>query len=549
MRHLFFLAGLLAASPALAAPHDTLTVGLSQFPPDMHPYVVATNVKSYLLRTALRGIIYYDTSGQPHCQLCTELPTLANGAAKLVPQADGSTGMEVTFTLRPELSWGDGVPLTSADIVFSWRVAQAFAPNSDVTAVDVVDPHTVRIHRRAVRYNYAEQPFGPVTDIIPEHVEGPIFAAAHDPLDYASHSAFDRAPDTPGLWMGPYRVTAFHSNDSVTLEPNPHWTGHPPGFRRITMKLLENTSALEANLLSGDIDMISTELGLTIDQSIGLSRTQADRFDFAFVPTLAFEHLALQLDNKLLADVRVRQALMLAIDRATIVKRLFSGLQPVAETIVSPSEAEYDPTVRKWPYDPAAARKLLDAAGFHPGADGILVAPDGTRLSLEIITTAGNRQRELVEEVLQSEFRAIGVELTIQNQTARTMFGDTLRYRKFTGMVMYQRVPAPDQVPDTFLGTSGIPAQANNFTGTNYVGFSDPAMDAALRDAVGELDVTRRLADWKRIEAIANDQLPVLPLFFATKVFIQPKWMDGLLPARQQENSTNWVEYWHPRTE
>jgi peptide/nickel transport system substrate-binding protein len=206
------------------------------------------------------------------------------------------------------------------------------------------------------------------------------------------------------------------------------------------MRLIDNTAALQANLLSGDIDMVAPgNLGLTLDQTIALSKTQAQKFDFFYQPAVtSYEHLTVQLDNPLLADRRVRQAMSMAVDRKTITARLFDNRQDPALSFVHPSQAAWDPSVKTWPYDPAAARALLAAAGFHAGADGILVSPAGQRFSVDIVTTAGNRTRELVEQVLQTEFRAVGIELVVKNVPARVMFGETLRKREFTGLVMFQ---------------------------------------------------------------------------------------------------------------
>ena len=95
------------------------------------------------------------------------------------------------------------------------------------------------------------------------------------------------------------------------LEPNPTWWGEPPQFRRIVVKVIENTAALEANLLSGSIDMIAGELGLTIDQALAFEKRHGDQFKIVYEPGLTYEHIDLNLDNPILADVRVRKALIM----------------------------------------------------------------------------------------------------------------------------------------------------------------------------------------------------------------------------------------------
>ncbi len=545
------LAGLVAwlVTPAQADPRTRLVIGMGQFPPDMHPMITSTSIKDFILDSALRPMTGFNRRGEVICILCTEVPSITNGRARLVDRPDGSKGIEVTYTLKPDLFWGDGVPVTAADFAFAFQVSRSFAPPVSVDSVTAVDERTMQVTFDRVRYDYDRWPRFPLS----EHIEEPIFKAAADPLDYGQKSALNRHPETPGLWMGPYRIAAFQPNESVRLVPNPGWKGAAPHFTDVTMRLIDNTAALQANLLSGDIDMVAPgNLGLTLDQTIALSKTQAQKFDFFYQPAVtSYEHLTVQLDNPLLADRRVRQAMSMAVDRKTITARLFDNRQDPALSFVHPSQAAWDPSVKTWPYDPAAARALLAAAGFHAGADGILVSPAGQRFSVDIVTTAGNRTRELVEQVLQTEFRAVGIELVVKNVPARVMFGETLRKREFTGLVMFQADPALDTVPEYTFSSRWIPRAENNWAGNNYMGYSNPAMDAALAAAIGELDAGKRHDDWKTILDIAGADQPEIDLFFAANLSMIPKWVTGVVHTQPAQwfsgQPTNWIEEWAPR--
>ncbi len=102
------------------------------------------------------------------------------------------------------------------------------------------------------------------------------------------------------------------------LEPNPYWAGPPGHFRRITVRAIENTAALEANLLSGTIDMVAGELGLSLDEALAFEKRHGDAFQMIYKPGLVFEHVDLNLDRPALADRRVREALLLGLDREAI---------------------------------------------------------------------------------------------------------------------------------------------------------------------------------------------------------------------------------------
>jgi peptide/nickel transport system substrate-binding protein len=242
--------------------------------------------------------------------------------------------------------------------------------------------------------------------------------------------------------------------------------------------------------------------------------------------------------------VRVRQALLYGLDRAAISKQLFDGKQPVADSFVSPLDWIAAKDIPTYGYDPKKAAALLDAAGWPKGAGGFRANARGERLSFELMTTAGNRSRELVEQVLQSQWRALGIDVRIRNEPARVFFGQTVTQRKFTGLAMYAWLSSPENVPRTTLHSKEIPSAENGWSGQIYPGFRNAVMDALLDLVVVELDREKRRALWHRIQEIYAEQLPVLPLYFRADPFIIPKWLKGIEPTGHQFPTTLWVENW-----
>jgi len=536
-------------APAFAAAHDTLTIGIAQFPSSLHPDIDAEVVKKYADGFVIRQITAFDKDWKNSCLLCTELPTIENGLAKIEDLPDGKKGMAVTIKLKPDLKWSDGVPVTAKDIAFTWKVGKD--PNSGfsnvnpwtrATKVDVVDDHTAVLHLGSVMVSYNQW-----DEILPEHVEGPIYDKATGGGDYLKATSYNRAPTTTGLYDGPYMITQYDSGAQIVMEPNPSWTGAKPGFKRIILKHIENTAALQANLLSGDVDMVAGEgIGLTIDQVLDLRKQHPDEFTYIFKPSLTYEHIDIQKDNPIFKDVKTRQALVYALDRKSLTDKLFQGLQPVAATWVNPLSPNYSKDTAEYPYNLAKAKSLLAEAGWKPGADGILRDAAGNRLSFELQTTAGNRLRELVEQVLQSQWKAAGIEATIKNEPPRTIFGETLKKRVYTGMVMYGWSSAVTESPLRTLGTEQIPTEKNNYGGANYIAFSNPDMDAAIARMDGELDPAKQKADWAIAQKIYAEQLPVVPLFFRSEPHIVPKWLKGYAPTGHGDFSCMWAENWQP---
>jgi peptide/nickel transport system substrate-binding protein len=190
---------------------------------------------------------------------------------------------------------------------------------------------------------------------------------------------------------------------------------------------------------------------------------------------------------------------------------------------------------------------LLAEAGFKPGVGGVLVAPDGRRFSVPLVTTAGNRVRELVELVIKDQLRAVGVEVTIANVSARTLFGEALRERKFEALAMYNFGLPAGAVPFQQFSSHAIPTAANGFQGLNYAGLADPDMDSALTAASAALDAAAQTQTWGTVQSIYARDLPSLPLFAPTKAIITPKWMTGVAPPRETGMMTLWIEDWRSR--
>lgn len=530
----------------LAAPvhaKDELVVGMTQTPGTWNPLISSMLAKSLISNMTARPITAYDATSRLVCLVCTELPTVENGKARIVDLPNGKKGMEIDVEMR-DMRWGDGTPVTARDVAFTIEVGQH--PLSGVASAEgykrIVkfdakdDRHfTMTIDRVTFDYNSIG------LTLLPAHIEKPIFEA--NPAEYRNKTAYDTNSTNPGLFFGPYRIVEIVPGSRIALEQNPTWTGEKPHFKRILVKIIENTAALEANLLSGNVDYVLGELGLSLDQVLAFEKRHKDKYDFIYKPALIYEHIDTMLDNKLLADRRVRQALLMAIDRKAISEKLFEGKQPVANGPVSPLDPMYSPAARHYAYDPAQARKLLDEAGFSTLRGGVRHNADGDRLSLEITTTAGNRVRELVAQVIQSQLRQVGVEVRIKAEPPR-VFSENLNRRQFTGLAMYAWVQQPQGVPRSLLYSTEIPTAANAWTGQNYPGYRNPAMDAALDAAERELDETKRKAIFADIQRIHAEDLPVLPLFFRVDPFVIPKPLKGVVPTGHLNSSTLWVEQW-----
>jgi peptide/nickel transport system substrate-binding protein len=539
------------ALTALSAParaKDELVVGMTQSPGTWNPLISSMLAKSLISNMTARPLTVRDPEWKLVCMACTELPTIENGKARVVDlpedgKGGGKKGMEIDIELR-DLKWGDGTPVTARDVAFTLEVGRH--PLSGVASSEA--------YRRIIKFDARDDRRFTMTidrvtfdynslglNLLPAHIEKPIFEA--NPAEYRNRTAFDTNTTNPGLFFGPFRIAEIVPGNRIVLEQNPTWTGQKPHFRRIVVKIIENTAALEANLLSGNVDYVLGELGLSLDQVLAFEKRHKDRYNFIYKPALIYEHIDTMLDNKLLEDRRVRQAMLMALDRKAISDKLFEGKQPVADGPISPLDPMYSPAARHYAYSPAEARKLLDEAGFKDIRNGVRHNAGGEKLSLEITTTAGNRVRELVAQVIQSQLRQVGIEVRIKAEPPR-VFSEGLNRRQFSGLAMYAWVQQPEGVPRSLLHSKEIPSADNAWSGQNYPGYRNPAMDAALDAAERELDKDKRRVLFADIQRIHADDLPVLPLFFRVDPFVIPKPLKGVVPTGTSNSSTLWVEQW-----
>ena len=530
---------LACTASAQAQPHDRLTIGLGAFPAGTHPVIGSQRSRNYIIAAARRSVTRYDAEGHAVCQLCTELPTMQNGAVTLVERPDGTKGMEVVFTLRPGLKWGDGTALTTKDILLGAELERMFNPRTNLTGVTALDDRRFKMVFKAPRFDVERLAPEPINAAIEE----PLLRAAKDPLDYAAHSAFNRDPTVAGLWNGPYLLTGFQPGATATFTSNPYWDGERPGFRQVTMRRVEGGATLEAALLAGDIDIAND---LSFDQAIDLQAHHADQVDVALTPALRLVLLFLNNDNPLLADKRVRQAMMLAINRKGMVEHLFGARWPVATSTLPVNDPNFNAALKPWPYDPARARALLADAGFTPGPDGVLQRADGTRLSLEIVGAGGLGVSAVRGALIRSDLGQVGIE-TVPKAVPDSAWEAMMAKRRFSGIVVSTDSHTPDIIPWNQFATGAIPRESNHYVGENFIGYSNPRLDTELSATYAELDRSKRKEMLDDVQATIMDDLPEIPLYTGANLFVSPKWLTGLTPPRSTYVATLWIEYWKPR--
>lgn len=531
-----------------------LVIGVSQEFGHLNAMVNEMSATSYVYALTNRTLVTLNPDSTWVPLLVTQIPTFENGLAKKTVE----NGREVIISqweIHKDASWGDGTPVTGEDVKFSRELA--LTETIGVGEREIYsDIYEIQVDKQnPKKFTFIQKPkwdFATLGTyyIVPKHLEGPILEKNKKIAQgYEKNSKYVTDPTNPGLYNGPYLVKEVKLGSHITLVRNPKFFGKKPNIESITIKYIANNATLEPNLFAGSIDMIA-DLGVTLDQAVEIEKkVTKDNLPYTvnMIPGLTYEHIDLNLDNEILKDVNVRRALLHAINREDLVKSLFFGRQIVAHHYVPKADKEwytedpkhiaiYEPSRRK-------AASLLEAAGWKLGPDNFRYK-DGKKLSLQIMTTSGNKVRELVETYLQEQYKQVGIELTVKNEPARVFFSETTKQRKFPHMAMYAWSSSPQNSPRSTLHSKSIPTAKNGFSGQNTPGWVNKEFDATIDALELEFDPAKRVQLAYKLSGLYTQDVPVLPLYYRNAISITPKAMKGYRLSPNQFHETLFAENW-----
>jgi peptide/nickel transport system substrate-binding protein len=562
-RVLFFSGSLLGfthfqATGAAIKPSDLsngLKIGTNQEFENLNPLIMQMSATTQIYTMVGRNLSIIDAKGNWIPQLVTELPSLEKGTAEIFTEK-GVKKLKATWQIRPNAKWGDGTPITGHDVKFSWEVAKSdfvsVGERQTYTQIEkiVVDPKDPK--KFTFFYDKARWAFYQLGTfyVLPKHLEEPVFKKhGKSPDGYSKNSLYTVGPYNPGLYSGPYRISEIKLGSHVVLVPNDHFYGKKPAIKKIIFKLIPNSATLESNLRSSNVDMTST-LGFSLDQALLFERKVKNEnlpFKVNYKDGITYEHIDLNLKNPILQDVRVRKAMVYGLNRKELTNALFEGKQKPAIHNVSPIDPWYtdkSSDIVLYPYSLRKAKQLLDEAGWKEGKDGYRYNQKGEKLSLQLMTTAGNKIRELVEVYLQNEWKKMGMEVTIKNEPPRVFFGDTVRKAQYPAMAMFAWVSSPENSPRSTFHSESIPSAKNAYSGQNSPGWKNPEVDKLLDNLEEEFDANKRKAIITKVLYHYTNEVPVIPLFYRSEISVTPNTLKGYELIGHQFGESYHVENW-----
>lgn len=483
----------------------TVTIGMTREPASLNPLQATTTGETILHSFMVEGLVEVDANGQYIPVLAEAFPTVS------------AEGLVLTYMLKPDILFSNGDPFTCADVQFTLQAILAEqgdtspAGYSNINTVECVNDHTVVITFSQVYAPYLNL----FSFIIPRSAGS---------LETRANWAYNRAP----IGTGPWKVQSWEAGKRITLEKNPYYreTGKPYLDKLIIQFVPNNVDGL-SKLVNGKLtvfwELNEADLHTLLEGSdiafagapYGTGENELIVFNLAD-PAVDAPSDPATFPHPLLADLRVRQAIQLAIDKQALAQTLPSGSVRPSTTLLP--AGPFACPLLPGEFSIAKANDLLDEAGWVTGADGIRTR-GSLRLSLKITSTSGDAQRLQVERALVDMLQKIGVELVIENISAEALFGsweeNAIRRHGQFDLLLYTSGPGIDPASYIFNNyhASRLPSLENGGTGSNFSRYINANVDTWIEGAARSVDLAQRKALYCQVAAQINRDLPRLFLY------------------------------------
>jgi peptide/nickel transport system substrate-binding protein len=502
-----------------------LRVAVVEEPKSLNPLLASTSVDGFIDRFLFTGLLSADVRGNPVPMLADRVPTQANGGIS-------RDGLTVTYRLRRDARWSDGVPVDAGDVAWSWRAIMNPRNNiisrhgyDIIRSVTTPDARTVVVRLR--------QRFAPFVNTFFAESDQPYsIAPAHALRAYAD---IDRIPfnDAPSVSDGPFRFVSWSHGDRIVLDRNAGFFKGVPQLSRVVVQFVPDENTAVNLLRTHSVDYVYQP---SIETYSALSALPDAHIVWSDMN--GYEAVEFNLAHRQTADPHVRRAIARAIDKASFVERLTHGQEKVATEDIPDWMWAFDASVRSYPFDIAAARRELTADGYAFGSDGI-ARKSGSSLQLLLVTDTSDVTHREESVLLQSALRSIGIDVTIKTYPQATLFeaaasGGIVQGGKFdiTLAPWYAGIDPDDS--SQFLCANMPP------NGYNTSRYCNPQMEAAQAGALTHYDQALRAVAYGRVQRLLARDVPYVFLWWKRQM--EPISVDfkGFAPNASTESWNAW---------
>jgi len=539
-----------------AAALKQVIFALYQEPQILNPYIATQTASGEVYSAMLEGLVETDADGNYYPVLAKEIPTEANGGVTLENDV-----LTVTYNLLEGVLWSTGQPFTCDDVLFTWEAVMN--PDSgavttsnfvNITSVECPDDYTAVVTYEPFFAPYIET----FSDILPRHATG-------DPVDMQKW-VFNWSP----VGTGPFKMAEWVPGDHITMVKNENYRDFPekPYLDKVVIRITPSREVGMAMIQTGEVDFLwdliegvvpdlegKEGVVLNITAGLGSERLVLNLAD----PAVDATDDPLNNPHPLLGDLRVRQALQIAINKEEINEILLFGAATVGTkeyNIGWPSEGCDVPASV---YDAAGAMALLDEAGFtDEDGDGVrechgcMYADEGTPLRLKLQTTTGNKLREQTEQLIIEYWAEVGIDGYIENVPSAVLFGSwasgAFRKHGQYDILMYTTNGGtdPHSQLDGYFGTDQMPTEANSGSGYNYSRWINPKDDDLKAGGLSP-DINERKELYCNVMLAIGEELPHIYLYDRAEIHATREGLVGYQPNPWQYQTWNIGEWdWAP---
>ncbi len=421
-------------------------------------------------------------------------------------------GLAYTVSLNPNAVWEDGHPVTSRDAVFTIRkVSDPKIPSpvfkpvfEEMESLEALDAATFRVR---FRKPYAFRSMAFVMPLLPEHrFAGQNFLKAKD----------NRAP----LSDGPYRVVSWKAQESIELERNEKYAGPRGHFDRVVFRIVPDNTTAYRLLLEGGLDEDQVDAGLK--ERAGRDPAFASCCRLVEFYNLDYNYVALNNKSPLFADARVRRAMTMLLDRAAIVGGLYRGSARIISGPWAPDSPAYDAAVPPLPFDPAAAARLLDEAGWKAPGPGGVREREGRRFEFDLLVSAGSEIGRQIDEMLAAELAMVGVAARVRAMEWAA-FVERIDAGEFEAASLAWSAADPNPDPYYYWHSSQCAPK-----GLNDGCYASADADRLMEETRREADAGRRAALLHRLHRMLRDDAPAIFVVNASQKYAFRRRVRGL---------------------
>ena len=441
------------------------------------------------------------------------------------PTVEAGPPQRVTYRINPQAMWSDGAPITSSDFKYTWEQARGINARGmgDIAAVDAADPRVAVVTWREPNATWQER-FRP---ILPRHL-----------LEGRDRNT--EMKDGYRFSGGPWMVDHWTKGQEFMLVRNPRYWAKQPYLDAIVGKVIPDRSAVHQAYKSGQLDMFAGGLADPgIEEMKGLLDT-----GFADIPTLSYSFIAFNTQSPPLDRKPVRQALGYATDRDALATQLQGqlrpGIRPLQSLVSTANPMWASDAFARYRRDLNKVTELMRGDGWSRGADGVW-ARGGVRAQVEFLTDANLHFHTLVAQILQSQWREAGFDLSVKTATAQAINGDLLPKGNYQAAFTGSGVVTSDPGQCVRFCSKNVPSESTRFTGGNITRISNPVLDDVWGRVDAELDTTKRLDLVRRGHETLAEEAPVLPMLTIVEVYVfNSRMLGGPVAAGPHAYLSEW---------